>query len=100
MTTVVPKEMTSITTAALSEFTASGTWTKPSGATFVMVELWGGGGGGGSGRRGATSTTRSGGSGGGGGAYMSKRFKASDLTATVSVTVATGGAGLVRVYSW
>lgn len=31
--------------ASLQEFTENGTWTKPSWAQFVMVELWGGGGG-------------------------------------------------------
>jgi hypothetical protein len=35
--------------ANLQEFSSSGTYTKPSGATFVMVEAWSGGGGGGSG---------------------------------------------------
>src|SRR5688572_10156167 len=50
-------------------FTASGTWTKPTGSfTTVEVRLVGAGGGGGSGRRGATGTVRTGGGGGGGGA--------------------------------
>lgn len=78
-------------------FTAAGTstWTKPSGATFVMVEVWASGGGGGGGAKGATSTARSGGHGGGGGAYTSRLFFASELPPTVSVTVGAGGtAGL------
>lgn len=77
------------------EFTTSGTWNKPVGAQFVMVEAWGGGGGAASGRRGANSASvvNSGGTGGGGGAYVRQVFKASDLPSTVSVTVAAGGVG-------
>jgi hypothetical protein len=65
-------------------FTASGTWTKPSGVSIVYVELWGAGGGGGKG---------DGAGGGGGGAFRWGFIKASDLAASVSVTVGTGGAG-------
>ena len=31
---------------SITDFAASGTWTKPTSATFVMVEIWGAGGGG------------------------------------------------------
>ena len=52
----------------IQEFSSTGTWTKPSGANFIEVELWGAGGGGASGRRG--TSTRKGGGGGGGGVAM------------------------------
>lgn len=71
-------------------FTASGTWTKPTGYdpdTIVMVELWGGGGGGG--RSGAGNALT--GTSGGGGGYVQQFFRIADLPASVSVTVGAGG---------
>lgn len=79
--------------ATVYEFTSSGTFTKPSGATFIMVEAWGAGGGGSSGRRGAAGTDRNGGGGGGGGAYTQRLFKAAEVGSTETVTIGAGGAG-------
>lgn len=79
--------------ANFQEFSSSGTWTKPSGATFVLVEAFGGGGGGGSGRLSSTGDPAGGGAGGGGSGYNYKLFKASDLGSTVTITIGAGGAG-------
>lgn len=68
------------------QFTASGTWTKPSGYhadANVMVRAWAAGGGGDS----ITS-----GAGGGGGEYAEYRFRYGDMASSVAVTVGTGGA--------
>lgn len=78
-------------TVNVQEFSSSGTWTKPVGCTFVMVETLGAGGGGGSGGR--NSSTAYGGSGGGGGAYTYRLFKSSELSSTEAVTIGAGGTG-------
>jgi hypothetical protein len=58
------------------------TWTKPTGLSFIEIELWAAGGSGGRGNQG---------SGGGGGAYYSTIIPASKLGATETITIGAGG---------
>ena len=72
-------------------FAASGTWTKPTGATSITVTVIGGGGGGGGARRDATTVARGGGGGGGGGGITEASFTVINLPASVAVTVGLSG---------
>lgn len=77
-------------TPTVQVFTASGTWTKPAGLLFAIVDEWGGGGGGGGVQATGVAQAASSGGGGGGG-YARKLFLASALAATETVTVGGGG---------
>jgi hypothetical protein len=70
--------------ASMQVFTSSGTWTKPSGVTKIIVEVQGAGG---SGNGGIVATGAS----GAGGGYAKKLIDVSSIS-TATVTVGSGGA--------
>jgi hypothetical protein len=69
---------------SVQTFTSSGTWTRPSGITKVMVEVQGAGGGG---CKGSSYHTA-----GAGGGYARKFLDVSSIS-TSTITIGTGGAG-------
>ena len=81
--------------AQVYTYTTSGTFSVPSGATEIQVEVWGGGGAGG-GARGSSGFTDKNGAGGGGGAYATRTYSVAGgnmISGNISYTVGNGGAG-------
>ena len=76
--------------ASVQIFTSSGTWTKPSGITKVIVEVQGAGG---AGVRASVATTQNC---GGAGGYSRKLVDVSSIL-TATVTVGAGGAGSTAI---
>jgi hypothetical protein len=74
--------------ASVQYFTSSGTWTKPSGITKVIVEVQGAGS---SGSDGQSSNTRN--CAGGAGGYAKKLIDVSSIS-TATITIGSGGAGV------
>lgn len=70
-------------------FTSSGTWNKPAGLRYVIVELVGGGAGG---EGDGSESSDFSGDGGGAGGYARKLIPVGDLGASETVTIGAGGA--------
>jgi hypothetical protein len=89
-----------VQTVNIQEFSTVGTstWTKPAGAKFVEVLMYGGGGGGACGGRDSTGLASAyGGGGGSASARAELRLPASALNATETVVVAAGGTGAAGI---
>lgn len=89
---VVRSSVTDALGVTINTYTSTGadTWTKPSGAVKILVQVWGAGGSGGAHESGGGDKA----GGGGGGGYNEKWFDAADLGATESINVGAGGAAV------
>ena len=85
----------------LFDTVGSSTWTKPAGAKYVHVLMFGGGGGGWSGRFRSINGSQDapGGAGGGAGARVELWMDAASLGSTASVEVGAGGTGGTYVFA-
>ena len=72
--------------SSVQTFTSSGTWTRPTGITKVIMEVQGAGGGGGKGANGDYNVS------GGAGGYCKKLLDVSSIS-SATITVGSGGAG-------
>lgn len=77
----------------LATFSTSGTWTKPKGATRVVVNVLAGSSGGGRSNNGGNGGSGRGGLGGFSGGWSKQTINATTLPDTVAVTVGSGGSG-------
>ena len=75
--------------ASVQTFTSSGTWTRPSGITKVIMEVQGGGGGGGKGANGDYNM------GGASGGYCKKFLDVSTIS-TSTITIGSGGSAIAH----
>lgn len=88
-TTTFTADTVGVASTSVKVYTASGTWTKPDGLEYIIVEGVGGGGAGGGT---AADTAETGGTGGGGG-YFKKIIPAAALASSETVTIGAGATG-------